>query len=336
MNKEPGGEIVIYEAPDGTITTEVHLFGETLWLNLNQIAGLFGRDKGVISRHIKNIFESGELLETATVANFATVQKEGKRSIARDIQYYNLDMIISVGYRVNSKRGTQFRIWANRILKEHLLRGFTLNEKRLKERDEELRALKSGIALLERSVVSRAHNLDEAKGLVAVIADFSRGLKILDDYDRQKLDERGITKREAVFIRHGEFLERVAEMKTRFDSEIFGREKDDSFRSSVAQIYQSFGGDELYPTIEEKAAILLYLVVKNHSFVDGNKRIAAALFLYFLDRNGLLYPPDGGAIISNEGLAALTLMIAESRPDEMETVIKVIVSILNRGRQTIM
>lgn len=332
MSDGSRGEIVIYQTGNGQTEIEIKLLDETLWLSLNQIAALFDRDKGVISRHIHNIYNEEELTEKGTVAYFATVQNEGKRKITRNIAYYNLDMILSVGYRVNSKQGTQFRIWANTVLKNYLIRGYSLNEKILKEKSGELDALKSGIALLERSVLGRAETLGEAKNLVAVIADFSRGLKILDDYDHRNLDAQGLTKQPAVFIGYEEFQRIIQEMKTRFDSELFGAEKDGSFMSSVGQIYQSFDGKELYPTIEEKAAMLLYLVVKNHSFIDGNKRIAAALFLYFLDKNALLYQTGGGTVISNEGLAALTLMIAESKPDEMETVKRVIVSILNRGQ----
>jgi hypothetical protein len=283
MNNESRGEIVIYQDKDGQAEIEVKLLNETLWLTEQQISRLFGRDRTVIGRHIKNIFKEEELDEKSNV------QKMHIANSDKPVAFYNLDMILSVGYRVNSKRGTQFRIWANRVLKEHLIKGYTLNEKRLKEKSEELLTLKSGIEILERSILNKTRNLEEAKSLVSLVAGFARGLTILDDYDHGNLDKEGATKRRAVHIGYDEFHGIVGEMKTMFDSEVFGREKDESFRSSVGQIYQSFDGKELYPTIEEKAAMLLYLVVKNHSFADGNKRIAATLLIYFLDKNNLLY-----------------------------------------------
>ena len=241
-------------------------------------------------------------------------------------------MILSVGYRVNSKRGTQFRIWASRILKEHLVNGYTINQKRLMEQQSRLRELKESISLVERSLLSEVKNIEEARTIIKVLADFASGLAILDDYDHETLETKGKSPAQAVKIGRDEFLKVVETMRGDFDSDIFGQQKDDSFDSSVSQMYQSFGGKELYPSIEHKAAMLLYLVIKNHSFVDGNKRIAAALFLYFLERNGLLYRAGGNRIIGNDGLATLTLLIAVSKPKEMDTMIKIIVTILNRGQ----
>jgi death-on-curing family protein len=328
---EKKGEIVIYQEDDGKTDIFVTLYQESLWLSLNQISELFGRDKSVISRHLRKVFHDGELNREATVAFFATVQNEGGRSVERRVEYFNLDVILSVGYRVNSKRGTQFRIWANNVLKEYLIKGYTVNEKRLREREKELQALKTGIQLLERSIMEQTQQLDQAKTLVNIIADFSKGLGILDDYDNGRLDSRGLTEKEAALISYEECKSIIGQIKDEFNSPLFGREKDDSFRSSIGQIYQSFAGKSLYPSIEEKAAMLLYLIVKNHSFVDGNKRIAAALFLYFLNRNGMLYRQDKTTLIDGNTLASITLMIAESSPSEMETVKKIIMSILNRS-----
>lgn len=328
---EKKGEIVIYQEDDGKTDIFVTLYQESLWLSLNQIAELFGRDKSVISRHLRKVFHDGELNREATVAFFATVQNEGGRSVERRVEYFNLDVILSVGYRVNSKRGTQFRIWANNVLKEYLIKGYTVNEKRLREREKELQALKTGIQLLERSIMEQAQQLNQAKTLVNIIADFSKGLGILDDYDNGRLDSRGLTEKEAALISYEECKSIIGQIKDEFNSPLFGREKDDSFKSSIGQIYQGFAGKSLYPSIEEKAAMLLYLIVKNHSFVDGNKRIAAALFLYFLNKNGMLYRQDKTTLIDGNTLASITLMIAESSPSEMETVKKIIMSILNRS-----
>ncbi|MCX7028391.1 MAG: virulence protein RhuM/Fic/DOC family protein [Spirochaetes bacterium] len=325
------GEIVIFNAPDGSVQTEVRLESDTLWLTQHQLEELFDTDRTAVVKHIRNILDTGELEEAATCAKFAQVRQEGSRKVNRAILHYNLDMILSVGYRVNSKRGTQFRIWANRILKEHLVNGYTINQKRLLEQQSRLRELKESISLVERSLLSEAQNIEEARTIIQVLADFAGGLAILDDYDHETLETKGKSPAQAVKIDKDEFLKVVETMRHDFDSEIFGRQKDDSFGSSVSQMYQSFDGKELYPSIEHKAAMLLYLVIKNHSFVDGNKRIAAALFLYFLERNGLLYRAGGDRIIGNDGLATLTLLIAVSKSEEMDTMIKIIVTILNRG-----
>jgi len=333
MEKETlpnNGEIVIYTSADGAVQTEVCLVSESLWLSLNQIAAFFERDKSVISRHIRNIFNETELEQASTVAIFATVQNEGGRQIERNIEYYNLDMILSVGYRVNSKRGTQFRIWANRILKEHLVQGYTINQKRLLEQQQRIEELRGSIAMVERSLLEQVETIDEARAIVRLLSDFTKGLEILDDYDHETLAKEGNTRTPAIVIGKNEFMTVVDAMRRDFDSGIFGKPKDASFDSSVNQIYQSFAGTEFYPTIEHKAAMLLYLVVKNHSFVDGNKRIAAALFLYFLEKNSLLYQSDGSRIIGNDGLAALTLLIAVSKPEEKDTMVHIVLSILNR------
>ncbi|MBF0117847.1 MAG: virulence protein RhuM/Fic/DOC family protein [Desulfobacterales bacterium] len=324
---ENKGEIIIYQTPEGKSEIEVKLENETLWLTEQQIALLFDRNRTVIGRHIKNITKKGELDEKSNVQKMHIALSD------KPVTFYNLDMILSIGYRVNSKRGTQFRIWANTVLKEYLIKGYTINEKRLKERENEIKSLKIGIQLLERTIINQAQQLEEAKTLVNIIADFSNGLSILDDYDNERLDDKGITEKEAVYIPYEEFKGIIPTIKDEFNSALFGMEKDSSFQSSVGQIYQSFGGEELYPSIEEKAAVLLYLIVKNHSFSDGNKRIAAALFLYFLNKNGMLYRKDGTTLFDGNTLASVTLMIAESKSGEMEIIKKIIISILNRSNK---
>lgn len=320
------GEILIYTSPEGLTEIDVKLQNETLWLSEHQIALLFERDRTVIGRHIKNIFKDDELDEKSNV------QKMHIANSDKPVKYYNLDMILSVGYRVNSKRGTQFRIWANSVLKQHLVKGYTLNLKRLRESEKNLADLKSSINILKQIVKDGTDNTDQISDLIKIISDFSSGLTLLDDYDNEKLDDRGLTEKRSVILTYENFIDIVHKLKEGFNSDIFGREKDESFRSSVGQIYQSFDGLDLYPSIEDKAAMLLYLVVKNHSFVDGNKRIAASVFLYFLDRNSLLYDDNGHPFFESNTLAALTLMIAESRPEEKDVLIKIIVSILNRSR----
>ena len=323
-------EIVIYKTPDNETKVEVRFEEEMVWLNQNQIVSLFHSSKATISEHIKNIFSVNELDEGSTVRKFRTVQKEGSRSVARERLYYNLDMIISVGYRVNTKRGILFRRWATQKLKDYLVQGYAINQKRLEEREIELKYLKSGISIINRTIANRAENLSEAKGLTSLLEDFSSGLSLLDDYDHGKLDIKGKSKKKTVVIKSSEYKKLIEIMGKEFKSKLFGKEKDGSFESSISQIYQSFNGKELYPSIEEKSAMLLYLIVKNHSFIDGNKRIAAACFLYYLEKNKILYNSKRVSIISNDALASTTLLIAESKPKEMQTVKNVIISILNR------
>jgi len=340
MNKQINtGEIVIYQAEDGRASLEVKLIKETVWLNLNQMAELFQRNKSVVSRHISNVFRTGELSKGATVAKFATVQIEGDREITRNIEYYNLDMIISVGYRVNSLRGTQFRIWANKILKDYLVTGYAdylvtgyaLNEKRLQSQIEKYEALKQSISLIDKIVDHKLLSTSESEGLLRVIGDFSYALDTLDRYDYGKLELGSVSDQTVKRISYEEAKSAIKKMLGKFgDSALFGREKDNSFRSSLDTIYQTFDGKDLYPSIEEKAAHLLYFIVKNHSFVDGNKRIAAAIFTWFLDRNGLLYKSDGMKRIADNALVALTLMIAMSDPKEKDVITKIIVNLINK------
>lgn len=323
-------QIIIYQSADGITTVDVKVEKETLWLTLNQIADLFERDKSVISRHFRNIYDEGELDRGATVAKNATVQIEGERKVDRDIEFYNLDAIISVGYRVNSKRGTQFRIWANKILKEYLVKGYVINEQKLKEQSEQYHSLKQAVGLLGNVLKNKELTSDEATGLLKVVTDYTYALDILDKYDHQQLTVEGTTDQQLFVATYQEAMQAIKDLKDKFGgSSLFGNEKDDSFKGSIGTIYQSFGGVEFYPTVEEKAANLLYFVVKNHSFSDGNKRIAAYLFVWFLEKNGILYRQDGSKRIADNALVALTLMIAESRPDEKDMMVKVVVNLIN-------
>jgi prophage maintenance system killer protein len=323
-------QIIIYQGADGSATVEVKLREETLWLTLNQLAELFERDKSVISRHLRNIFLEGELDRNATVAKNATVQNEGNRNVVRDVEYYNLDAIISLGYRVNSKRGTQFRIWANQVLKDYLIEGYTLNERKLKEQSEQFNSLKQAVNLLGNVLKNKELTSDEATGLLKVVTDYTYALEILDKYDHQQLVLEGTDDHQLFVATYEEAMQAINDLKIVFGaSSLFANEKDDSFKGSIGTIYQSFSGVEFYPTIEEKAANLLYFVVKNHSFSDGNKRIAAYLFVWFLEKNRHLYRPNGSKRIENNALVALTLMIAESKPEEKDIMVKVVVNLIN-------
>ncbi|WP_372775683.1 RhuM family protein [Mangrovibacterium sp.] len=324
--------IRIYQSEDGKTEINVQLDDETVWLSLNQLAELFERDKSVISRHINNIYKERELLREATVAKYATVQKEGDRDVERDIEFFNLDVIISVGYRIKSQRGTQFRIWANTILKEYLLKGYALDKKRLAKQNEQLRELQESVKILGNVLDYKALTNDESIGLLKIISEYAYALDILDQYDYQSLEIKGITEKETFRLTYEESIKQIlTAKKAHGNSDLFGHEKDDSFRSSISTIYQTFDGQDLYPSIEEKAANLLYFITKNHSFTDGNKRIAAFLFLYFLERNGLLFNKNGNKRIADNTLVALTLMIAVSKPDEKDTMTKVVVNLINRN-----
>ena len=318
--------IAIYQSSNGETQIDVQIENQTIWLSLDQISSLFQKDKSTISRHIKNIFSSEELERESVVANFATTAKDGK---TYQVDYYNLDMIISIGYRVNSKIATNFRKWATRVLKQYLVDGYAVNEKRLREKQEQIDVLKNSLNLLTRTITSQAQTIDEAQNLAKVLSVFAKGLELLDDYDNKTLATKGQTTRSAVQITKKEYLELIAKMKPEFGSDVFANPKDESFDSSINQIYQTFGGQECYPTLEEKAAMLLYLLVKNHSFTDGNKRIGAACFLYFLERNNLLYQ-NGTPLFDDATLFALTLLIASSKPEEKETMKHVIISVLNK------
>ena len=323
QNEDTRGEIVLYQGQDGTVELDVRLDRESLWLSLNQIAALFERDKSVISRHLRNVYATAELDRAATVAFFATVQDEGGRTVERQIEYFNLDAILSVGYRVNSKRGTQFRIWATRVLRDHLLQGYSVNERRLQELKQSLRVVGQ---VLDRYDVSS----DQAQALLRVVTDYARALDILDDYDHQRVRLGAVRRGEARGIDYEEAIAIVAQLRTTYGgSELFGREKDASLRGSLGAVMQAFDGADVYPSLEEKAAHLLYFLVKNHSFVDGNKRIGAALFLWFMEKNGMLYRLDGAKRVADNALVAITLMIAESAPDQREILTRIIVELIN-------
>ena len=316
--------IEIYSS-GGETQIEVQFEKETVWLNLNQISELFGRDKSVISRHLRNIYKERELEKEATVAKNATVQIEGDREIEREIDFYNLDAIISVGYRVNSKQGTQFRIWATNKLKAYLIKGYAINQTRLDQ-------LKQSIKLIQTS--TQELESDQSKEIISVLTDFALGLDILDGYDNQSLEIREVTKESKYKIDYNEAIEAINQLRIKFGgSKLFGNEKDDSFKSSIASIDQTFDGEELYQSIEEKAANLLYFVVKNHSFSDGNKRIAAWLFVWYLNKNKYLYNQNGKLVIENNALASITLMVALSKPDEKELMIRVIINSINKLNQ---
>lgn len=324
-------EIKIYKSEDGSTEIQVQLDNETVWLSQKQMAELFGKDSDTIGLHLKSIFKSEELDEFSTTEFSSVVQQEGKRIVSRKIKVYNLDAIISVGYRVNSKRGTQFRIWANKILKEYLVKGFSLNEKRLLQQNEQLRQLQESVKLLGSVLNYKTLSEEESVGLLKIISDYAYALDILDQYDYQNLEITETSGKETYQLTYEEAIEQIRKVKEIYgNSDLFGHEKDESFKSSVSTIYQTFNGIDLYPSIEEKAANLLYFVTKNHSFTDGNKRIAAFLFLYFMEKNGILFDQYGQKRIADNALVALTLMIAVSRPEEKEIMTKVVVNLINR------
>lgn len=319
--------IEIYRSPEGTVELDVKLENETVWLTQEQMSILFGRDRTVITKHINNCYKEGELDKNITCAKFAHVGQDGDQ--VYETQMYNLDVIISVGYRVKSVNGTRFRQWANKILKDYLIKGYTINKNITAERYNELKDM---VRIMSRTISLQSNvSNDEYSGLFNVISDYIYALDILDGYDYQNLTIAKTTNEEPFKISYENAIQAINALKVKFgDSRWFANEKDNSFKSSIGQIYQTFGGKELYASVEEKAAMLLYLVVKNHSFSDGNKRIAAMLFLWFMEKNGILYGPDKEKRIADNTLVALTLMIAESRTEEMSIMVKVVVNLINR------
>lgn len=317
-------QLVIYKAPDGTMSIDVTLQNETVWLSQGQMAELFDKDQSVIARHISNVFKEGELEKESNMQILHNTLSKFKPT-----QVYSLDVIISVGYRVKSKRGTQFRIWANQILKQYLLQGYAINERVAAQKYDELSQL---VKVLGRTIQNQEKLTEDSRSLLDVVVDYTYALDTLDRYDYQELKIEETTGKEAFHATYENAMEVIRELHEKFGgSTLFGNEKDDSFKSSIGQIYQTFGGVDLYPSVEEKAAMLLYLVTKNHSFSDGNKRIAATLFLWFLNGNGILYNEDGTKRIADNTLVALTLMIAESRTEEKDTMVKVIVNLINKN-----
>ena len=328
-------DVVIYQSSDGLVKMEaiVDASNETIWATQKAIGHLLGVDRSVITRHLSNIFKEGELHKEVVCANFAHTTPHGAMKgefQTRDVQFYNLDAIISVGYRVNSRKATAFRQWATSVLKQYMLKGYAVNQNAVSEQKYE--DMKRALGLLENVF---GQNLimaeQQAKELFAVVKDYTYALDTLDAYDYQSLEISDTPLHEKFRATYESAMEAIRSLKEKFkESQLFGVEKDKSFHSSIGQIYQTWDGQELYPSVEEKAAMLLYLVVKNHSFIDGNKRIAATLFLWFLQNNGILYRPDGTKRIADGTLVALTLMIAESRMDEMDILVKVVVNLINR------
>ena len=326
----PQPPIAIYQSADGSIATEVRLEGETVWLSQKQMADLFEKNVPNINEHISNIYSEGELETGATIRKFRIVRQEGQRQVEREIEHYNLDVIISVGYRVKSKQGTQFRIWANRVLKDYLVQGYALNQQRLEAQQEKMAELKQAIALSARLIHNKELSNTESQGILAILEKYSHALTVLDDYDHQRLQVVGTRTRALPKIAYAEAMQQILLWRQQENlGGLFGNEKDESFKSSLETIYQTFDGKELYPSIEEKAANLLYFIVKNHSFTDGNKRIAAAIFVWFLQRHDFLYNAEGEKRIADNALVAFTLLIAESKPDEREMMVKVIINLIN-------
>lgn len=317
-------KIIIYQTEDGQTQIDVRLESETVWLSTSQMAMLFDKEESNIRRHVINVFKEGELERDNNV------QKIHVNGIKKPVPYYNLDVIISVGYRVKSKRGTAFRIWARKIIKDYLVKGYAVNERIHKEQIGELRQL---VGMLGRTIQNQpVLSTDETNALFDVVVDYTYALDTLDDYDYQRLVVKEITPEEKFHATYDNAMVAIHALRDKFGgSKLFGNEKDYSFKSSIAQIYQTFGGEELYPSVEEKAAMLLYLVTKNHSFSDGNKRIAATLFLWFLNNNGILYREDGTKRLADNTLVALTLMIAESRTEEKDVMVKVVVNLINKN-----
>lgn len=328
FNPMSESNIEIFKSESGETEISVRLENDSVWLSLAQITELFLRDKSVISRHISNIFREGELDRSSVVANYATTALDDKIYM---VDYFNLDVIISVGYRIKSQRGTQFRIWANKVLKDYLIKGYSINEKRISQQNEQLKQLQNSVKILSNVLNNKELSNEESVGLLKIIADYAYALDILDQYDYQTLEIKDTSGKETYHLTYHEAINQIKLAKRiHGNSELFGREKDESFESSIASIYQTVAGKDVYPSIEEKAANLLYFITKNHSFTDGNKRIAAFMFLYFMERNSVLLDDMGNKRIADNALVALTLMIAVSKSEEKDTMIKVIVNLINK------
>ncbi len=324
MTENLNDKIIIYQSEDGKTQLDVKLEGETVWLSTKQMAELFDKEESNIRRHVNNVFKEAELTRENNV-HFLHVN-----GIKKPVPYYTLDVIISVGYRVHSQRGVRFRQWANSVLKQYLVKGYAINENIRKHQIAELRQL---IQVLGRAIQQQpAKTTDESNALFDVVVDYTYALDTLDNYDYQRLHIAKTTKEEPFHATYENAMHEIDMLRQKFGgSVLFGNEKDESFKSSIGQIYQTFDGTELYPSVEEKAAMLLYLVTKNHSFSDGNKRIAATLFLWFMNNNAILYRPDGTKRIADNTLVALTLMIAESKTEEKDIIVKVVVNLINQA-----
>ena len=324
MTENLNDKIIIYQSEDGKTQLDVKLEGETVWLSTRQMAELFNKEESNIRRHVNNVFKEAELKRENNV-HFLHVN-----GVKKPVPYYTLDVIISVGYRVHSQRGVRFRQWANGVLKQYLVKGYAINENIRKQQIAELRQL---VQVVSRTIQQQpAKSTDESNALFDVVVDYTYALDTLDDYDYQRLHIARITKEEPFHATYENAMHEIDLLRQKFGgSVLFGNEKDESFKSSIGQIYQTFGGAELYPSVEEKAAMLLYLVTKNHSFSDGNKRIAATLFLWFMNNNNILYRPDGSKRIADNTLVALTLMIAESKTEEKDIMVKLVVNLINQA-----
>lgn len=321
------GEIIIYQAEDNQTQIEVKFEAQTVWLSQQQMAQLFMQTKQNISLHINNIYKEKELIKKATVKDFLTVQQEGKRKIARQIDFYNLDVIISVGYRVKSIRGTQFRQWATQRLKEHLVQGYSVNQQRLAQ-------LQQTIQLIHQSGNTDNLNLKEAKGLLDIINNYAQSFILLNQFDSHNLSEEKLSENISYEIEYNDAIIAIEELKKQLirrkeASSLFGNQKDKSFTGILNSVVQTFDGDYLYPSIEEQAAHLLYFVIKNHPFTDGNKRIGAFLFVWFLEKNKHRFKKNGEVKINDNGLTALALLIAQSNPADKEIIVKLIINLIN-------
>lgn len=323
-------KIEIFQSNDNLIELKVQFDTDTVWLTQEQMATLFNKGRSTVAEHIQNIFKEEELIEDLVCRKFRHTTQHGAvkgKTQKKEVKTYNLDVIISVGYRVKSKQGTQFRQWATQRLKDFLVQGYAINEERLNQKQQEVEFLKAGIRIINRAIEQK---IDQSGSNMLKL--FSKGLELLDDYDHETLDSKGKTEKETVYPNFEAYMLLIKSMYNEYESGVFAQPKDNSFKSSINQIRQSFARIDLYPSIEEKAANLLYFIVKNHSFVDGNKRIAAACFLYFLQQNNSLIKSNGEQIISNEALASLTLFIATSKTEEADIVKRLIISILNRNK----
>jgi prophage maintenance system killer protein len=332
--QEQKGEIVIYKGKDGEPGLQVRLAAETVWLSQRLMAELFQKDSDTVGLHLKNIYAEGELDEKSTTEFFSVVQKEGKRLVARQVKFYNLDAIISVGYRVNSKRGTQFRIWATNVLRDHLVKGYTLNERRLQENKSRLKELEAAMALVEKAKSTKQLSAPEASGLLTVITEYTRSWLLLHQYDAGTLQTKELHRNVQFRIDEETAKKAIAQLKKNLmereeAGDLFGRERErGALKGILGSIEQTFGGSDLYPSVEEKAANLLYFIIKDHPFVDGNKRVASLMFIWFLEKNNLLLAPDGERKINDNALVALTLLVAESNPKQKEVMIDLIINLI--------
>lgn len=328
------GEIVIYKTEDGKSQLEVQLDNETVWLSQKQIADLFRKDPRTISMHIRNIFKEKELDKKSTISKYESVQREGNRQISRELDHYNLDVIISVGYRVRSRRATQFRIWATQTLKDHLVKGFTINKQRLEQNQKQLQELQSALEFIQSSIGNKQLSGSETSGLLNLITNYTRSFVLLNQYDAQTLETPSLATNVIYEITYLEAADAIGHLKQKLilqkeATDLFGRQRDESFEGLLQSVVQTFGGEFLYPSIEEQAAHLLYFTIKNHPFTDGNKRIGAFLFIWFLQRNKHLLRKNGEAKINDNALVALALLVAESDPANKDLMIRLIINLIN-------